>query len=92
MWDLPGLVIEPMSPALEGRFSTTEPPGKPDLQILDHISQSSLLVRAGEDSCYSKSVMHASDSKINPASEVGRGDEGMPAGPGCLSLFSCLRT
>ena len=29
MWDLPGPEIEPMFPALEGRFSTTEPPGKP---------------------------------------------------------------
>ena len=29
MWDLPGLGIEPMSPALASRFFTTEPPGKP---------------------------------------------------------------
>ena len=29
MWDLPGPGIEPMSPALAGRFFTTEPPGKP---------------------------------------------------------------
>ena len=28
LWDLPGLGIEPMSPALAGRFSTTGPPGK----------------------------------------------------------------
>ena len=28
MWDLPGPGIEPMSPALAGRFLTTEPPGK----------------------------------------------------------------
>ena len=28
MWDLPGPGIEPMSPALEGGFFTTEPPGK----------------------------------------------------------------
>ena len=28
-WDLPGPGIEPMSPALAGRFSTAEPPGKP---------------------------------------------------------------
>ena len=27
-WDLPGSGIEPMSPALEGGFFTTEPPGK----------------------------------------------------------------
>ena len=29
MWDLPGPGIEPVSPALAGRFSTTAPPGKP---------------------------------------------------------------
>ena len=28
MWDLPGLGIEPVSPALAGRFLTTGPPGK----------------------------------------------------------------
>ena len=30
MWDLPGPGLEPVSPALAGRFSTTAPPGKPD--------------------------------------------------------------
>ena len=29
MWDLPGSGIKPKSPALAGRFFTTEPPGKP---------------------------------------------------------------
>ena len=29
MWDLPRPGLEPMSPALAGRFSTTVPPGKP---------------------------------------------------------------
>ena len=29
MWHLPGPRIEPVSPALAGRFPTTEPPGKP---------------------------------------------------------------
>ena len=28
-WDLPGSGMEPVSPALEGGFFTTEPPGKP---------------------------------------------------------------
>ena len=28
MWDLPGPGLEPMSPALAGRFLTTEPPGR----------------------------------------------------------------
>ena len=30
MWDLPRPGLEPVSPALAGRFSTTAPPGKPD--------------------------------------------------------------
>ena len=29
MWDLPGPGLEPMSPALAGRFSITAPPGRP---------------------------------------------------------------
>ena len=35
MWDLPGPGLEPVSPALAGRFSTTAPPGKPSLLILN---------------------------------------------------------
>ena len=35
MWDLPGPGIEPMSPALAGRFLTTAPPGKPRTNILN---------------------------------------------------------
>ena len=31
MWDLPRPGLEPVSPALAGRFSTTAPPGKPPL-------------------------------------------------------------
>ena len=35
MWDLPGPGLEPVSPALAGRFLTTAPPGKPPvLQLL----------------------------------------------------------
>ena len=33
MWDLSGSGIEPPSPELAGRFLTTEPPGKPRLQV-----------------------------------------------------------
>ena len=33
MCDLPGPGIEPVSPALAGRFFTTEPPGKPRVFI-----------------------------------------------------------
>ena len=38
MWDLPGSGIEPVSPALVGRFFTTEPPGKPEEVSSDHWS------------------------------------------------------
>ena len=33
MWDLPRPGLEPMSPALAGRFSTSAPPGKPPVFI-----------------------------------------------------------
>ena len=35
MWDLPRRGLEPMSPALAGRFSTTAPPGKPPAFIFE---------------------------------------------------------
>ena len=35
MWDLPGPGLEPVSPALAGRFLTTAPPGKPTTTISD---------------------------------------------------------
>ena len=33
MWDLPRPGLEPVSPALAGRLSTTAPPGKPEMVI-----------------------------------------------------------
>ena len=33
MWDLPRPGLEPVSPALAGRLSTTEPPGKPPILL-----------------------------------------------------------
>ena len=38
MWDLPRPGLEPVSPALAGRFSTTAPPGKPYHIFLIHSS------------------------------------------------------
>ena len=35
MWDLPRPGLEPVSPALAGRFSTTAPPGKPYSESID---------------------------------------------------------
>ena len=37
MWDLPRPGLEPVSPALAGRFSTTAPPGKPYIIIFNMI-------------------------------------------------------
>ena len=37
MWDLPRPGLEPVSPALAGRLSTTTPPGKPP-DIIGYIS------------------------------------------------------
>ena len=34
MWDLPRPGLEPVSSALAGRFSTTAPPGKPNILLL----------------------------------------------------------
>ena len=34
MWDLPRPGLEPVSPALAGRLSTTAPPGKPQILFL----------------------------------------------------------
>ena len=39
MWDLPRPGLEPVSPALAGRFSTTAPPGKPNFNILITVFQ-----------------------------------------------------
>ena len=38
MWDLPRPGLEPMSPALAGRLSTTAPPGKPLIVVLIFMS------------------------------------------------------
>ena len=37
MWDLPRPGLEPVSPALAGRFSTTAPPGKPQHLFLKQV-------------------------------------------------------
>ena len=44
MWDLPRPGLEPVSPALAGRLSTTAPPGKPQIGLLS--SQNSSLSSA----------------------------------------------
>ena len=42
-WDLPRPGLEPVSPALAGRFSTTAPPGKPHSIILKNNPNLSLV-------------------------------------------------
>ena len=37
MWDLPRPGLEPVSPALAGRFSTTAPPGKPHIPFYVYV-------------------------------------------------------
>ena len=44
MWDLPRPGLEPVSPALAGRFSTTEPPGKPPFLLYQGYSQLSVFI------------------------------------------------
>ena len=46
MWDLPRPGLEPVSPALAGRLSTTAPPGKPPVHIfLSFILECSLITQ-----------------------------------------------
>ena len=42
MWDLPRPGLEPVFPALAGRFSTTAPPGKPCIVLM--ISQDDIFI------------------------------------------------
>ena len=45
--DLPNPGIEPMSPALEADFFTTEPPGKPQLTYQSPLHEGNLLQKKG---------------------------------------------
>ena len=44
MWDPPRPGLEPVSPALAGRFSTTAPPGKPRWALLTYNQPAVLLI------------------------------------------------
>ena len=48
MWDLPRPGLEPVSPALAGRLSTTASPGKPGLFLFFVIELHELLVNLGD--------------------------------------------
>ena len=50
MWDLPKPGLEPVSPALAGRFSTTAPPGKPvSFFLMDNITACLMLIGSSID-------------------------------------------
>ena len=42
IWDLPRPGLEPVSPALAGRFSTTVPPGKPCFHLLSVVNNAAM--------------------------------------------------
>ena len=57
MWDLPRPGLEPVSPALAGRFSTTAPPGKPLGSLLKglkatSVSQAGLIFQGSMKNCF----------------------------------------
>ena len=56
MCDLPGPGLEPVSPALAGRFSTTVPPGKPLYKTFYRHMFSFSWVNTSDFSCYILSV------------------------------------
>ena len=45
MWDLPGPGLEPVSPAMAGGFSTTTPPGKPQLILNVYLVFNSVILQ-----------------------------------------------
>ena len=58
MWDLPRPGLDPMSPALAGRFSTTAPPGKPQAYSLFITSQNPHSGRCSEKINHSLCTQH----------------------------------
>ena len=60
MWDLPRPGLEPVSPALAGRFSTTAPPGKPKFHTFTPIFLPMLELTTVWDSYFNFSVIHRS--------------------------------
>ena len=57
MWYLPIPGLEPVSPALAGRFSTTAPPGKPLADIFISIHYQRKLVEKETEKCISNPLI-----------------------------------
>ena len=62
MWDPPGSGIKPSSPALAGRFFTTEPPGKPLCSESLKCDTSTPLLEGG----FSRGSLAGPGSTLNP--------------------------
>ena len=52
MWGLPRPGLEPVSPALAGRFSTTAPPGKPTEIYFDSITICNYIIKTTFEAIY----------------------------------------
>ena len=63
MWDLPRPGLEPVSPALAGRFSTTASPGKPCLGVFEHPSARALEEGRGWGPCCWRFVLRGQPVK-----------------------------
>ena len=57
MWDLPRPGLEPLSPALAGRFSTTAPPGKPITTVLIFVI-AHCAIAIGQAICLTEIIRH----------------------------------
>ena len=58
MWDLPGPGLEPVSPTLAGRLSTTAPPGKSLYLSIDQL-------RDSYQFCFTSSISSETDLEVN---------------------------
>ena len=77
MWDLPGPGIELESPALAGRFFTTEPPGKPKKQ---HFKTKTC--KAIENKQIQEKIWGFPDGSVVKNLPANAGDMGSIPGPG----------
>ncbi|KAJ8798621.1 hypothetical protein J1605_016424 [Eschrichtius robustus] len=82
MWDLPGPGLEPMSPALAGRFLTTAPPGKPLIYFLAHRLQTRRLSSCGSRAQLLRGMWDLPRPGLEPVSPALAGRLSTTAPPG----------